>query len=247
MKPFAWLKKLYSGIHPSFRRLVFDVGANTGDKTQEFLKHGAKVVCFEPQPACIEALQQRFRGNNHVVVVPTAIGADAGVAELSICTEAPTISTLSTMWKEGRFKDHTWDRTETVPVTTLDAAIEQYGMPFYCKIDVEGFEKSVLMGLTRPIPVLSFEFCAEGLAQTRACLGLLDSLGYSAFNICLGEAKTYLIRGAVSATELWNRLKGLRDPLAWGDIYATMGSRIPDSELLPKLPPRRYTFPNLNT
>jgi len=241
MKPIsAWLKSLRSGSRP----LVFDVGDNIGSKTQEFLSAGAKVVCFEPQPACVDALRQRFRRNHRVVVVPTALGANKGQAELSICTDAPTISTLSTTWKAGRFKDHNWDRTETVPVTTLDAAIEQYGMPFYCKIDVEGFEHPVLAGLTRPIPVLSFEFCAEGLAQTRPCIDLLDTLGYGAFNICLGEARTYLMPGAVSATELWNRLKVLGDPLAWGDIYATTASRIPDSELLPKLPSRRLNTIN---
>jgi FkbM family methyltransferase len=236
MKPVTWLKKLTS------RPLVFDVGANTGGKTQEFLTAGAKVICFEPQPACVHALQRRFHGNDRIVVVPTALGATSGQAELSICSEAPTISTLSTTWKAGRFKDHKWDRTETVPVTTLDAAIKEYGMPFYCKIDVEGFEQSVLTGLTRPMPVLSFEFCAEGLAQTRACMGLLDNLGYNVFNICQGEAKTYLMHRTLDATELWNRLRDLRDPLVWGDVYATTGSAMPDSELFPKLPPRVNLF-----
>jgi hypothetical protein len=76
-------------------------------------------------------------------------------------------------------------------------------------------------------------------------MGLLDTLGYSAFNISLGEAKTYLMRGAMSATEIWNRLKGCSiDTLAWGDIYATTGSRIPDSGLFPKLPSRRLNTIN---
>ena len=232
---FAWLENLYWRVYPSFRPLVFDVGANTGGKTEQYLRNGASVVCFEPQSACVEALRQRFRGNDRVVVVPTALGASIGEAELSICTEANTISTLASEWKTGRFKDQKWDRAEVVPVTTLDTAIDQYGMPFYCKIDVEGFEQSVLSGLTRQIPVVSFEFCAEGLGQTQACVDLLSRLGYTAFNTCSGETKTYVLPAAVSAAELVNHLRSMSDPLAWGDVYAAIGLRIPDSRLFPKL------------
>jgi FkbM family methyltransferase len=101
-------------------------------------------VCFEAQSACVDVLRERFRGNDRVIVVPIALGAHNGEAEMSICTQANTISTFAEAWKAGRFKDKIWDRTAVVPVTTLDAAIGRYGMPFYCKIDVEGFEQSVL-------------------------------------------------------------------------------------------------------
>jgi FkbM family methyltransferase len=232
---FTWLENLYWRVHPSSGPLAFDVGANIGAKTEQYLRNGARVVCFEPQSACVDALRQRFRGNDRIVVVPTALGANIGEKEMSICTEANTISTLANAWKTGRFKDQKWDRAEVVPVTTLDAAIDQYGMPFYCKIDVEGFEQSVLSGLTRQIPVLSFEFCAEGLDQTQACVDLLSRLGYTAFNACSGETKTYVLRAAVSSAELMNHLRSISDPLAWGDVYAAVGLRIPDSRLLPRL------------
>jgi hypothetical protein len=52
-----------------------------------------------------------------------------------------------------------------------------HGAPFYIKIDVEGHEPSVLRGLKRPVPFLSFEvnlpeFRPEG-AQCLATLGEL--------------------------------------------------------------------------
>jgi FkbM family methyltransferase len=238
---FSNVIDLYWRVHPGSRPLVFDVGANTGAKTEQYLRKGARVVSFEPQSTCVETLRKRFRGNSRVVVVPTALGAHIGEAEMSICTQENTISTLTDAWKTGRFKDKIWDRTEVVPVTTLDAAIDRYGMPFYCKIDVEGFEHSVLSGLTRQIPVLSFEFSAESVDQTQACLDLLSRLGYAAFNACLGETGVYALRGAVSSAELMNYLKGLNDPLAWGDVYAAVGPRMPDSRLLPR---ERLTAPS---
>ncbi|WP_407664880.1 FkbM family methyltransferase, partial [Micromonospora tarensis] len=33
-----------------------------------------------------------------------------------------------------------------VPVVTVDALVEQYGVPTFAKIDVEGFEDEVLAG-----------------------------------------------------------------------------------------------------
>jgi len=230
---FARLEKLYWLFRPSARPLVFDVGANTGAKTQQFLMRGARVVCFEPQSACVDVLRARFSGNERVVVVPTALGAQIGEAEMSICTQENTISTFADAWKKGRFKDKVWDRAEVVPVTTLDAAIDRFGMPFYCKIDVEGFEHSVLSGLTRQIPVISFEFCAEGLDQTQACLDLLFRLGYRVFNACSGETGICVLPAAASSAELMKHLRGIGDPLAWGDIYAAVGLTMPDSRLLP--------------
>jgi hypothetical protein len=41
--------------------LVFDVGANHGDKTWAFRQIAKKVVCFEPDKTCFEANLPRFR------------------------------------------------------------------------------------------------------------------------------------------------------------------------------------------
>ena len=43
--------------------VVFDIGANNGDKAAALLSRGVKVVCIEPQPACVAVLNNRFRGH----------------------------------------------------------------------------------------------------------------------------------------------------------------------------------------
>jgi FkbM family methyltransferase len=45
----------------------------------------------------------------------------------------------------------------TVPVTTLDKAIDEFGVPTFCKIHVEGFESDALKGLSKPIPLLALD------------------------------------------------------------------------------------------
>ena len=57
-----------------------------------------------------------------------------------------------------RFQNVKWDNKIQIEVHTLDEMILVYGLPHFCKIDVEGFEYEVLKGLSVSIPILSFEF-----------------------------------------------------------------------------------------
>jgi FkbM family methyltransferase len=218
--------------------LVFDIGANIGNKTAGFIAKGARVVCFEPVPQCVNELRLRFEGNPLVTIVNGAVGSASGTLPISICSTATTISTFSDNWKHGRFGDMVWDKTLDVPVQPLDAAISEYGLPDYCKIDVEGFELAVLQGLSYPIPVLSFEFAFEGLSQTAACLERLERLGYRRFNVAYGEFDVMRHDHWLGAQKLMDELREHRYSLIWGNIYAARdqgpGSAV--EALLPRLP-----------
>lgn len=207
--------------------LVFDVGANLGDRTAIFAALGAHVVAVEPQEVCVRRLRARFARHPHVVVVPTALSDHEGEAELAIASDALTISTLSQRWRqEGRFSSgYTWNATERVRLSTLDTLIAQYGCPAFCKIDVEGYELSVLRGLSHQVPILCFEFTRELWQDAQACLIQLASLGSARFNCSLGESMTWQLPIWVTVEDLAVALQGQADPLLWGDIYASYGGR----------------------
>ena len=206
--------------------IVFDVGANVGAKAGQFLERGARVVCVEPQPDCVQALQQRFRKDRRVTIIPKGLAEKPGALKLSICSESNTISTFSEEWKTGRFASYKWDKTIQVPVTTLDEVIAAHGVPAYCKIDVEGFELSVLNGLTRPVPLLSFEFAHEFMERAKACVNYLEKIGFRRFNFTRAENPAFVSPAWLEARALFDRLGEIGDPDLWGDIYAQHGENV---------------------
>jgi FkbM family methyltransferase len=202
--------------------LVFDVGANHGNRTQTFLELGAAVVAVEPQAACAAELRSRFGENGKLTVVESALGAETGTAELLV---APydTVATLSSSWVEhvqeaGRFRFE-WSGGATVAVTTLDALVEQHGIPAFCKIDVEGYEAEVLAGLSRPLPALSFEYTPEHHDAAVACLDRLAGLGMRSFSLSAGES---LVLGEWTSRDgIERQLDAVpRDGRFFGDVYA---------------------------
>ena len=202
--------------------VVFDVGANMGDKAAALLGRGVKLVCVEPQPACVAVLNSRFAGNPNICIVPKGLGSRPGIMQMHINTKSPVLSTFSPEWMTGRFAHETWDQKIDVPITTLDDLVRQHGRPRYAKIDVEGFEFEVLSGLTRRVGIVSFEFTDEFFSNAERLLVYLQNLGYTRFNFSLGERPDFALEQWVDVAPMCAVLKDLfgKYNQVWGDIYA---------------------------
>jgi len=216
------MHKFYSGlIRPD--DLVFDVGANVGAFAKTFLALGARVVAVEPVPSCIEALRQ-IRSKK-LQVIPCALGSTSGETTLHINLKRSTLSTVSESWlaiarDAERFKTEEWSQAMVVPVTTLDNLIMQYGVPAFIKIDVEGFEREVLAGLTRLSSMLSFEYNCEAVDATIKCLSL-PLFADAQFNFRpTGHVTSFAFRWTKNREELIQRLKRYES----GDIFVQRGA-----------------------
>ena len=97
-----------------------------------------------------------------VIVRAQAIGSEVGVAKLFPAQDlGKSMSTLSAQFVEvSRASGRNLYEAAAieVDVVILDSLIDEFGVPDYVKIDVEGFDLEVLRGLSRPIALLSFEF-----------------------------------------------------------------------------------------
>jgi FkbM family methyltransferase len=203
--------------------LVFDIGANLGNRTETFLALGARVVAVEPQAEIAQHLRARWAGNPDLTVLECALSDRAGSAELRV-SNAHTLSTLETGWIDaittsGRFAEYSWDQTRTVQTRTLASLIDEFGEPAFCKIDVEGFEATVLAGLDRPVKACSLEFASERIPALGRCLDRLTALGPVECNYSEGEALTMAQDDWIGAAELTAVVAKLPDELAWGDVY----------------------------
>jgi FkbM family methyltransferase len=203
--------------------LVFDIGANIGEYTEVFVKLGARVVAVEPNEKLLPLLKT-IRPFDRVIVESVALGSVDGVADLHMC-ESDGLSTLSNAWlnvakNSERFQDVRWNRKVQVPVSTLDALIQRYGMPSFIKIDVEGYENQVLAGLSHAPRFLSFEINTEFVETAVACIGQGCFPATSEFNITFNSRMKLANDRWLTATEMVQFLEGaeLRQSKTYGDI-----------------------------
>lgn len=178
--------------------LIFDIGAYDGHKAAAFLQIAKKVVCLEPDASNFRILTTRFRNRRKQVFLENKAVSDVtGTGFMHVHYPASAFNTLSDDWKDILEKDNNekWNEnisfTKKVPVTTitLDQLIENYGVPEFIKIDVEGFEEKVLRGLSQKIQFLSFEaLLPDGSDAINNCLAVIRRLDPSAlFNIAEHE------------------------------------------------------------
>jgi FkbM family methyltransferase len=201
--------------------LVFDIGAHTGAKTEWYLNRGARVVAVEPQQACLDALQSRLGQHRNLTIVQRGVSDAAGTLIMHINEAAPVLSTFSQKWMTGRFKDQVWEHHVEVEMTTLDQLVSEFGSPRYIKIDVEGLEKQVMLGLTGKNGTISLEFTSEFFDDSRDLIWYARGLGYKRFNYSFGESDSFALPAWVDAAELVSTLRTVcaANAFAWGDIY----------------------------
>ncbi len=186
--------KFYCNVLQGFKKgdLIFDVGANVGYKADIFLRLGARVLAIEPDDSCQEILREKFvkyrLKRKPIEIIGKALSDKSSIATMWVDTPGSAKNTLSQKWVETLQEDDErfgqrlgFGNRKEVETTTVEELIASHGMPFYVKIDVEGFEINVLKGMRRPVPYLSFEvnlpdFRSEGQDCVQA-LGRLASEG----------------------------------------------------------------------
>jgi FkbM family methyltransferase len=136
------LEESFHWYRPKAGDLVFEIGAHCGVSTYHFAKMvgpTGKVVAFEPDPVNFAILQRNMErhGLTNVVLQNAAVAGEAG--KLAFSSEGTVGSMLMSVL----------GRPPAGPVVTVDAmtledAFERWGVPAFCKVDIEGSEIEVV-------------------------------------------------------------------------------------------------------
>jgi FkbM family methyltransferase len=169
-----------------------DVGANRGLFTVVAARRigpTGHVYAFEPSPREVGYLRRNLEHNQlaNVTIVPTAVGAAAGQAELIIASDGG-LNSLA----RNQHPDQIAESVQRVEVKTLDdfVAENKIARVHLLKIDVEGGEANVLRGAARLLtgpnpPAIQCEFSdltAAGFGSSgRELYDVFQSFGYALY------------------------------------------------------------------
>ncbi|HZQ14637.1 MAG TPA: FkbM family methyltransferase [Pseudolabrys sp.] len=163
-------------------RLIFDLGMNNGDDTAYYLTRGFNVVAVEANAALCERARARFGRaleDGTLKILNAAIAAQPGEATFFVNLDNDHWSSLDSGWA-GR--DGSRCRAVAVRCVTLRELFEEFGVPYYLKIDVEGADQCALDQL-QGNGVLPFYVSVEDCRFGFDYMDRLASCGYQRFNL----------------------------------------------------------------
>jgi FkbM family methyltransferase len=149
-------------------RVVYDVGAFDGINTLFFAERAGalgQVIAFEPNPETYEQLlaNVRVNGFTNVTALPLAVASASSELRFAVADGGRGRMSASTALIEKLASEATQVESLTVAATSIDDVIATRGLPppDFVKIDVEGLEHDVLLGMAETIEAHQPELFVE--------------------------------------------------------------------------------------
>lgn len=131
---------------PFTRDVIFDIGMSEGDDTDFYLKKGFRVLGVEADPSMQEQLKMRFAAelaSDRLRILNRAAFSRSGETIAFLISGDQGHSHIAT------YKRPDDDTAKPVTAETVSWAdlISVWGVPHYCKVDIEGAETSFLTSM----------------------------------------------------------------------------------------------------
>jgi FkbM family methyltransferase len=169
---------------PRRPRVVFDVGASYGLHALRFLADGARVVAFEPNPACHDYVRTCWALNGLAGEIQAAAVAETrGSARLMMPGDETYHRTI-VPGVGDRWEGRSGVTVMTVPQVALDDIADEAGQPpDFMKIDTEGSELAVLRGAPRLLELRRTLVLFESWPSTGDRAALFDLLARAGYGV----------------------------------------------------------------
>jgi FkbM family methyltransferase len=140
---------------------VIDVGANVGQFGAALRSHGfgGRIVSAEPLAAAFERLAARAATDDAWIVERTAVSNAAGTLTMNVSANSVSSSPLPILERHTTAAPRSqYVGSEEVPATTVDELVARHALAperTLLKLDVQGYEMSVLEGAGKTLPHLA--------------------------------------------------------------------------------------------
>ncbi len=139
--------------------LVYDIGAHCGMSTYRLstlVGPTGRVIAFEPDPATFPFLIRNIEYHKLSNVVPIQAAVLDRGGKLPFSSEGALGSGFPEYTSRG-----TADKTVMVEGVTLTEAFQKYGVPSFCKLDIEGAETAALEAASEAIKKERIHFALD--------------------------------------------------------------------------------------
>ena len=119
-------------------KLIYDVGMHKGDDTAYYLRRGFRVVAIEPNPALVATASERFRREieaGELKILNVGVAAEDRELPFWVCL---IDSRLSSLYHDASLDDRYPVEEIRVPCRTFRSILDEFGVPFYLKVDIQG-------------------------------------------------------------------------------------------------------------
>jgi len=133
---------------PDTKKTIYDLGFHIGQDTLFYLKKGFRVVAIEANPVLFQKGLAKYGSeieNGQLTLLNIGIGREAGEFDFYI---NHTHSEWSSFIEEIGAREGTYSSVK-VPCKKLEEVVEEYGEPYYLKIDIEGHDFIALQSVKR--------------------------------------------------------------------------------------------------
>ncbi len=127
-------------------KLIYDVGMHIGQDSEFYLKKGFDVIAIEANPKLVEEQKVRFSKyieNGRLKIINVGIGQKKGKCTFYVNDYLSEWSsfdkTIGT--REGKFHEI------EVTMVPLEDVLREHGIPYYLKIDIEGYDFIALQSI----------------------------------------------------------------------------------------------------
>lgn len=162
--------------------LIYDVGMNNGDDTAYYLSRGFRVLAIEANPVLVEQAAKRFEREiqaGRLTLLHIGVSDIEGELPFWICD---TISEWSSFDEAIPARDGNPHHKIMVRCRRFRSILDEFGAPYYLKLDIEGSEIHCLRDLSATADLPNYISFERGDRSTEP-LTILHELGYNGFKL----------------------------------------------------------------